>query len=220
MIASASSNAAATIGSRRRSSPSMFGYCEPWPVYRKATLPGAPRPTKMPRAAALPPAGAPPRSACSAFGLRPVRPRRRSRSRSARPRGQLRVRGGRRRGAPGRRLGQPAAAAARLTSSRLRRRARPRRAAAPSAREPAAADALRADAATVGAGELTGSRRRSRCRPGTYSSSTTWKLVPPKPNALTPAPRTPPRATSQSRSSVLTANGMCPSRRLGWAARS
>ena len=27
----------------------------------------------------------------------------------------------------------------------------------------------------------------ARCRPGTYSSRTAWKLVPPKPNALTPA---------------------------------
>ena len=32
MIASASSNVAATIGSVRRSSASMFAYCEPWPV--------------------------------------------------------------------------------------------------------------------------------------------------------------------------------------------
>ena len=32
MIASASSNVAATTGSVRRSSASMFAYCEPWPV--------------------------------------------------------------------------------------------------------------------------------------------------------------------------------------------
>ena len=31
-------------------------------------------------------------------------------------------------------------------------------------------------------------------RPGTYSSMTTWKLVPPKPNALTPATRERPGA--------------------------
>ena len=29
-----------------------------------------------------------------------------------------------------------------------------------------------------------------RIRPGTYSSATTWKLVPPKPKALTPTDRT------------------------------
>src|SRR4051794_2866236 len=44
-------------------------------------------------------------------------------------------------------------------------------------------------------------------RPGTYSSSTAWKLVPPKPNALTPATRVAPSGTSQSRRVVLTANG-------------
>jgi hypothetical protein len=44
-------------------------------------------------------------------------------------------------------------------------------------------------------------------RPGTYSSSTAWKLVPPKPNALTAAQRTPPWATSQGRVVVLTRSG-------------
>jgi hypothetical protein len=44
-------------------------------------------------------------------------------------------------------------------------------------------------------------------RPGTCSSSTAWKLVPPNPNALTPAVRTSPPRTSQSRSSPLTRNG-------------
>ncbi len=44
-------------------------------------------------------------------------------------------------------------------------------------------------------------------RSGTYSSMTRWKLVPPKPNALTPATREWSAATSQSRSSVFTANG-------------
>ena len=43
--------------------------------------------------------------------------------------------------------------------------------------------------------------------PGTCSSRTTWKLVPPKPKALTPARRTPPGGSGQSRSSVLTRNG-------------
>ena len=50
MIASASSKVAATIGSISRSVASMFAYWDPWPVYRKATLAGAPRPRWMPRA--------------------------------------------------------------------------------------------------------------------------------------------------------------------------
>ena len=54
-----------------------------------------------------------------------------------------------------------------------------------------------------------------RC-PGTCSSITTWKLVPPKPNALTPATRVAPSATSQSRASVLTANGDADQSRLGF----
>src|SRR4051812_38006206 len=45
-------------------------------------------------------------------------------------------------------------------------------------------------------------------RPGTYSSSTAWKFVPPKPNALTPATRVSPLRTSQSRSDVFTLNGV------------
>ena len=43
--------------------------------------------------------------------------------------------------------------------------------------------------------------------PGTYSSSTACKFVPPKPNALTPARRTSPAGRSHSRSSVFTRNG-------------
>ena len=51
-----------------------------------------------------------------------------------------------------------------------------------------------------------GSRRRAAS--GEYSSSTVWKLVPPKPKALTPARRTPASGRSHSRSSVLTRNGL------------
>ena len=40
-----------------------------------------------------------------------------------------------------------------------------------------------------------------------YSSITTWKLVPPKPKALTPARRTPSLLGSHSRSSVFTRRG-------------
>ena len=53
-------------------------------------------------------------------------------------------------------------------------------------------------------------------RPGTCSSSTAWKFVPPKPNALTPATRLPPFDSSQSRSSVLTANGVADQSTFGF----
>src|SRR5271157_1326094 len=39
---------------------------------------------------------------------------------------------------------------------------------------------------------------------GMYSSSTAWKLAPPKPKELTPARRTPPAGTFHGLSSVLT----------------
>ena len=45
---------------------------------------------------------------------------------------------------------------------------------------------------------------------------TMWKFVPPNPNALTPATRAWPAGTSQSRSSVLTANGDRVQSRLGF----
>ena len=104
----------------------------------------------------------------------------------------------------------PARCAARWRAPpRRRRRARARRAAGGFAGRGAGGAARRRGAAL--------DRRRRPRRgaiavgggdgPGTYSSMTTWKLVPPKPNALTPATRARPAATSQSRSSVLTANG-------------
>ena len=53
--------------------------------------------------------------------------------------------------------------------------------------------------------------------PGTYSSSTAWKLVPPNPNALTPAVRTPSVGGSHGRSSVLTTNGDASQSMLGFS---
>ena len=58
----------------------------------------------------------------------------------------------------------------------------------------------------------------ARWRPGMYSSRTTWKLVPPKPNALTPAMRTPVGGVGHSRSSVLTRNGPAAKSMLGLGA--
>ena len=52
-------------------------------------------------------------------------------------------------------------------------------------------------------------------RPGTYSSTTTWKFVPPKPKALTPARRIPPSDVSHGRSAVFTANGQCAKSMVG-----
>src|SRR6266545_3621470 len=55
--------------------------------------------------------------------------------------------------------------------------------------------------------------------PGTYSSTTAWKLVPPKPKALTPPRRTPPGGTVQSRSSVFTWNGEVAQSTFGFGSR-
>ncbi len=46
------------------------------------------------------------------------------------------------------------------------------------------------------------------CRPGSYSSRAMWKLVPPKPKALTPARRGSGPEWVHSRSSVFTRNGV------------
>src|SRR3990172_10598143 len=46
-------------------------------------------------------------------------------------------------------------------------------------------------------------------RPGTHSSITIWKLVPPKPKDETPARRISPSGLSQGRNVVLTKNGRC-----------
>lgn len=50
MIRSASANVSRTTGSTARRRPSMPTYCEPWPVYRKATFGAGPRPRNTPRA--------------------------------------------------------------------------------------------------------------------------------------------------------------------------
>ena len=62
----------------------------------------------------------------------------------------------------------------------------------------------------------TGRAPLPRWRPGTCSSSTAWKLVPPKPKALTPARRIPPGGGSHGRSSVLTVNGDRPKSMFGF----
>ena len=127
----------------------------------------------------------------------------------------------RRRGAPGlprpscdrpqARAAGPTRCAAPSTSAPRKRRLR-RRSSRRRARRPARRAALDGDRArprpSAGA-----------ARPGTYSSRTAWKLVPPKPNALTPARRTPPagaptraarcsprRASARSRCSGLGAS--------------
>ncbi len=64
---------------------------------------------------------------------------------------------------------------------------------------PAAADRCTGDVRTA-------CRCRSSCA-GMYSSSTAWKLVPPKPKALTPARRTPSAGAVQGFNSVLTYSG-------------
>ena len=113
------------------------------------------------------------------------------------------------------------------TSSRTRRR-RPRRAAsdsAPSKSAPRRGDLAEVEAAATvpaeaGRETLTTDRRSfsGRSRPGTYSSSTAWKFVPPKPKALSPARRTPPAFTSHSRHSVFTKKGECSKSMFGFGA--
>ena len=59
-------------------------------------------------------------------------------------------------------------------------------------------------------------RAGGRCRPGTCSSTTTWKLVPPNPNALTPPRRTSFSGASHGRRCVLTAKGRVSQSTLGF----
>ena len=54
-----------------------------------------------------------------------------------------------------------------------------------------------------------------RWRPGTCSSTTTWKFVPPNPKALTPPRRTSCAGAAQGRRPVLTANGRVSQSTLG-----
>src|SRR5208283_394399 len=60
--------------------------------------------------------------------------------------------------------------------------------------------------ATTGGGAVTATERLPFpfSLPGMYSSSTAWKFVPPKPNALTPTRRTLSAGTVHGFSSVLT----------------
>ena len=77
--------------------------------------------------------------------------------------------------------------------------------AAPTRTAPRSGAFAGADAALGAAGTETCTGRLSFVRaPGTCSSRTTWKFVPPKPNAERPARRTPHAGFSHSRSSVFT----------------
>ena len=126
-------------------------------------------------------------------------------------------RGGRRCRAGGRRLGdlaQPArrgaASSAAPTTSAPRSGALPATGPASTAAAAGAATARcrpRSRGGTSTPANETCLGARATWRPGTCSSSTAWKLVPPKPKALTPARRIPPAGASHGRSSVLTVNG-------------
>ena len=59
-----------------------------------------------------------------------------------------------------------------------------------------------------------GVERRAGGAPGRVRASTTWKLVPPKPNALTPATRS-AGAAAQGRASVWKANGLLSASQAG-----
>ena len=227
MTSSASSKARATTGSRRRSSASMFAYCEPWPVYRKATLRGG-RCRGGCRGRAAP-------------ARRPGCPRPSARERELRLRDQVggvavvdrdplgrpqRVAAGSGVGSRWRPGAPPPA------RSRSARRARPRPS-APSTSAPRsggfAGAGARGGAAAAPAARPArdhGRRRaiavavvrtvRARTPPGPA-----WKFVPPKPNALTPAARgRPAAAVPVAQLGVDRERATPTSRDWGWAARS
>ena len=171
IAASASANVSRTTGSRSRSALSIPTYCEPWPVQRNATFGAGPLPEKTPLL----------RSIFTAFASFASNACAAFAAFSARSRASEY--------AIATRCGAP----------------RSRGASAFSARSlPISSAAL--DAPTTAtpltgsdAGTCTGCLRESR--PGSCSSRTMWKFVPPNPNALTAARRGSPSCFGNSRAS-------------------
>lgn len=211
MTSSASANVSATMGSVSRSSRSMLTYCEPWPVYRNAVAGAGPWPMAT-RTGAAATAG----SGGAGGGAWPAAASSRIRaSRAATPDslpppitraprsgclapggGCSPARGGRSTARGGRSPG--AAAGGCLAGAGGTGRAGP-------AAFVAVPPSLRGSAPSY--------------LPGTYSSSTAWKLAPPNPKALTPARRTPPGGRGHSRSSPFTRNGDLAQSALGFGSR-
>ena len=203
MTRSACSNTARTTGSRLRSSASMLTYCEPWPGYRKATLRFSPEPRNTPcEVRAFQSCGS---SRSSALAARSI-----LRVRSFGFLKSMAIRSG---------AARSCASGASWPSMRLASASDFRRRSLVASSAPVSAPSTTAPeggalAATPAPGPDTEPDDNSGTEmldlrslatwPGTYSSSTAWKLVPPKPKALTPARRTPDAGFSQSLSSVLT----------------
>ena len=198
---SASSNVSATIGSDARearaacSRTASPGRCRGTPPWRRARCRGRCRARAAPSTR---PAGRPPAPSAPCRPCPPGRRRRRSRWRRARrPRRSASARGARPMAA--RPCSASTASGGRRSSSGARRPA-PTTAIPPSTSAPRRAASARQDGGALrrrrGAVAVARRGRSGRrpsvavrvSRPGTCSSSTTWKLVPPKPNALTPAP--------------------------------
>ncbi len=117
-----------------------------------------------------------------------------------------------------------ASCAARSASSRPPSTSAPRSGALPGTAATLAAaegtgDAEEGEGAALAAAPIAWTRGAGLCRPGTCSSSTTWKLVPPKPNALTPPRRMPHGGVGHSRNAVLTLNGERSQSTFGFGSR-
>ena len=199
ILRSACAKVSATTGSRSRRVRVMFTYCEPWPVKRKATFGAGPWPRKIPcprsgrQAAGLPPA-----SAFSAFSIF-------SASSCALPK-SIATRSGARRSASRGGAGAGARPCRASSWAAWSFFASSVSSAAPTRSAPRSGGFGAAEGAAAGAaGTETCTGRLPFVRaPGTCSSRTTWKFVPPKPKAERPARRTPQAGFSHSRSSVLT----------------
>ena len=177
----------------------MLRYCEPCPGYRNATFCLSPEPRNTPCDVRAVQTDASSRS--NAFDARSI-----LRARSLGELKSMAMRSGAVRSLA-RGASWPSARLASASALRLRRRvASSTRVSAPRTMAPlGGAFAARPETAPGTMSLSESCRLRSVVRlPGTYSSSTAWKLVPPKPNALTPARRTPQGGLAQSLSSVLT----------------
>ncbi len=210
---SASAKVSRTIGSG--TSASMFTYCEPWPGNKKATLPAGPRRKWMPLLCST-------RHFLGSFWSRAARAVSHFFARSAASSKAITRRAGaaRKSGPGGCRPGvwpalAPASAWARAART------------APASAPPTAsmlpsmdgrvslAGATSDEPPAKEAGTCTaGSRRVSM--PGTYSSTTTWKLVPPKPNADRPQRRGPNDGFSHGWALVFTNRGVLSQEILGF----
>ena len=201
----------ATIGSEARRVASMFTYCDPWPVYRNATLAGGPLPAEDPPARERPPLDRVPRS--EGLERQPAFSARSAPSRVVDRDPLRRAQVGLERAAPA--AGTRPAPTCRLDRAQPRHQLGlvepPRRPARP------AGGALRFDAAPAARtlGPACRPADRERRSPGRRSTTARARTPPARRGSWCRRSRTrsrrparmPPAGTSHSRSSVLTENG-------------